>query len=111
MDFQILFAHKFDRGTTSLQRRSRDTLLRTRNRFSSALRAAFFLVAWILFFPVLAEAQAPERICTYRYSLQIKMIAGHEVEIESYRPEGKGPFPLVFMLHGSAGCSFWMSAE
>lgn len=30
-------------------------------------------------------------------------VNGHSVLAETYRPDGPGPFPLVFMLHGSAG--------
>jgi poly(3-hydroxybutyrate) depolymerase len=41
--------------------------------------------------------------CTYRYLQQTVAISGHNVLVEYYRPNGRGPFPLVFMLHGSTG--------
>ena len=50
-----------------------------------------------------AETQAHQPLCTYHYARQFIAINGHKVTVESYRPNGIGPFPLVFMLHGSAG--------
>jgi poly(3-hydroxybutyrate) depolymerase len=41
--------------------------------------------------------------CTYRYSQQSIQLNGRSVTTEYYVPNGPGPFPLVFMLHGSAG--------
>lgn len=41
--------------------------------------------------------------CAYRYSQRISVVRGHKVIVEIYQQEGRKTFPLVFMLHGSAG--------
>jgi acetyl esterase/lipase len=41
--------------------------------------------------------------CTYRYSQEYWPINNHRITVEIYRPSAPGTFPLVFMLHGSAG--------
>lgn len=41
--------------------------------------------------------------CDYNYRQQTILINGRGTLVESYQPNGRGPFPLVFMLHGSAG--------
>lgn len=51
----------------------------------------------------LLGAQAPAHSCAYRYHRRIESIGGHDVNVEEYQPVGAGTFPLVFMLHGSAG--------
>ena len=49
------------------------------------------------------KAQTDAAPCAYHYSQETISVAGHNVMVESYRPNGPGLFPLVFMLHGSAG--------
>lgn len=41
--------------------------------------------------------------CIYRYSLESWTINEHQVPVEIYRPDRAGTYPIVFMLHGSAG--------
>lgn len=41
--------------------------------------------------------------CAYLYSQRTSVVRGHKVIVEIYQPEGLRTFPLVFMLHGSAG--------
>ncbi len=69
----------------------------------SALRVV--LSAILCFIPLLATAKAQSSLhfCTYQYRQLVIEVNGHDVLVESYRPDGNGPFPLVFMLHGSAG--------
>jgi dienelactone hydrolase len=55
--------------------------------------------------------QTPPPVCTYRYSQQSIPINGHNIPIEYYVPNGPGPFPLVFMLHGSAGAYSLRSSD
>ena len=43
------------------------------------------------------------KTCTYRYSQETVTSGGRNVLVEYYQPDGRGPFPLVFMLHGSTG--------
>jgi len=58
-----------------------------------------------------AATRAPSPACTYRYSQQSVPINGHPITIEYYVPNGPGPFPLVFMLHGSAGAYSLTSSD
>lgn len=57
-----------------------------------------------------AAAHAPST-CTYHYTQRPFHINGHSVPVEYYIPDGHGPFPLVFMLHGSAGAFSLKSAN
>ena len=41
--------------------------------------------------------------CAYRYSLENWNVNEHTVPVEIYEPSPAGTYPLVFMLHGSAG--------
>jgi predicted esterase len=58
-----------------------------------------------------AATQSPPPVCTYRYSQHSIPINGHNVTIEYYVPNGPGPFPLVFMLHSSAGALSLKSSD
>lgn len=51
---------------------------------------------------VAGSSHAPAE-CAYHFSQRTSVVQGHNVTIEIYQPEGRNPFPLVFMLHGSAG--------
>lgn len=59
----------------------------------------------------LATAQTSQPNCSYRYRQEVTTIGNRPVLVETYRPQGPGPFPLVFMLHGSAGAFTPSSAD
>lgn len=50
-----------------------------------------------------AVAKTTSSVCTYHYTEKSILINSHSTTVEYYIPNGPGPFPLVFMLHGSAG--------
>ncbi len=58
-----------------------------------------------------AATQIPPPVCTYRYSQQPIPINGRSITVEYYIPNGPGPFPLVFMLHSSAGAYSLKSSD
>jgi dienelactone hydrolase len=58
----------------------------------------------------LAAAPTAAPACAYHYFSQTATIAGHDTTVEYYKPDGPGPFPLVYMLHGSAGAFTLRSA-
>lgn len=71
-------------------------------RWRSAL-----LVVLVFCAPLSARAATSQHLlshrCSYQYRVDDVRIDGRPVPIELYVPKGAGPFPLVFMLHGSAG--------
>ena len=62
-----------------------------------------FCLLWTIFsvfFTGIGHAHAE---CAYRYNQRTSVVQGHKVMVEIYQPEGRKTFPLVLMLHGSAG--------
>lgn len=49
-----------------------------------------------------ALAKKPD-VCTYTYQVQSMTTGSKLITIELYRPVGSGHYPLLVMLHGSAG--------
>jgi len=62
-----------------------------------------FCLLLIIFSAVFAGIGHARAECAYRYSQRTSVVQGHKVIVEIYQPEGLRTFPLVFMLHGSAG--------
>jgi acetyl esterase/lipase len=58
-----------------------------------------------------AGTEIVSSVCTYRYTQRSILINGHPTPVEYYQPDGPGPFPLVFMLHGSAGAFSLKSSD
>ena len=59
----------------------------------------------------LLNAQSNKPLCTYHYHQITMAVSGHNILVESYQPDGTGPFPLVFMLHGAQGAFTIKSAD
>jgi acetyl esterase/lipase len=87
--------------------RSADSNFFFRVSFEAVLSALFCFSIYLN----LATAQTSQPNCSYRYRQEVMTIGNRPVLVETYRPQGPGPFPLVFMLHGSAGAFTPSSAD
>lgn len=52
-------------------------------------------------------AQAPagdsKDLCKFHIQRRVLLVEDHPTTVDLFVPDGAGPFPLVFMIHGSAG--------
>jgi len=86
-----------------LNKRERDADIPKPARRPVFTSVLIFVISCCSPIPAFTAAVAKPAACNYRYYQDSTEIDGHKMTTEYYVPEGRGSYPLVFMLHGSAG--------